>query len=65
MLLEPLLKQKSLGWDPKSLMILVSALWGHVSPLTLKVFLRGSIKVRDLVASITVKDGKPYEWRSE
>jgi len=65
MLLEPLLKQKSLGWDPKSLMILVSALWGHVSPLTLKVFLRGSIKVRDLLASITVKDGKPYEWRSE
>ncbi|HJT67137.1 MAG TPA: glycosyltransferase family A protein [Pyrinomonadaceae bacterium] len=65
MLLEPMLKQKSLGWNAKSLMILGSALWGHVSPITLKLFLRGSIRVRDLLASITVKDGKPYEWRSE
>jgi hypothetical protein len=46
-------------------MIFVSALWGHVSPLTLKAALRGSIRLRDLLASITVKDGKPYEWRSE
>jgi glycosyltransferase involved in cell wall biosynthesis len=65
MLLEPMLKQKSFDWDPRSLMILFSALWGHVSPLTLKLFLRGSIRVRDLLAGITVKDGKPYEWRSE
>ena len=65
MLLEPLLKQKSFKLDPKSLLIFGSALWGHVSPLTLKVALRGSIRIRDLLAGITVKDGKPYEWRSE
>jgi len=65
MLLEAMLEQKSFKWDPRSLMIFVSALWAHVSPLTLKVVLRGSIRVRDLLASITVKDGKPYEWRSE
>ena len=65
MLLQPMLKHKSLGWNPKSVMILASALWGHVSPFTLKLFLRGSIRVRDLLASVTVKDGKPYEWRSE
>jgi len=65
MLLEPMLRQKSIRWDPKSLLILLSALWGHVSPITLKFFLRGSIRVRDLLAGITVKDGKPYEWRSE
>lgn len=65
MLLEPLLRQKSFGWDPRSLMILFSALWGHVSPITLKFFLRGSIRIRDLFASIIVEDGKPYEWRSE
>jgi glycosyltransferase involved in cell wall biosynthesis len=64
-LLEPMLKQKSFGWDPRSLMIFFSALWGHVSPTTLKLFLRGLIRVRDLLASITVKDGRPYEWRSE
>jgi len=65
MLLQPMLKQKSLGWNPKTLMILGSALWGQVSPVTLKLFLRGSIRMRDLLAGITVKDGKPYEWRSE
>ena len=65
MLLQPMLKQKSVGWGPKSLAILGSAVWGHVSPITLKLFLRGSIRARDLLASITVKDGKPYEWRSE
>jgi len=64
-LLEPMLEKKSFKWDVKSLMIFTSALWGHVSPLSLKLFLRGSIRVRDLLASTIVKDGKPYEWRSE
>ncbi len=64
-LLQPMLEKKSLRWDIKNLMILGSALWGHVSPLSLKLFLRGSIRARDLVASIKVRDGKPYEWRSE
>ena len=65
MLLEPLLRHRSIGLDPKSLLILLSAFWGHVSPITLKFFLRGSIRIRDLLASITVRDGTPYEWRSE
>ena len=65
MLLQPMLEKKSLNWNPKSLMVLLSALWGEVNPLTLKLFLRGSIRLRDLLAGITVKDGKPYEWRSE
>lgn len=64
-LLQPILAQNSLNWDLKSLIVLISALWGHVSPRSLKAFLRGSIRTRDLLASITVKDGKPYEWRSE
>src|SRR5689334_11781622 len=60
MLLGPMLKQKSIGWGLKSSMILVSALWGHVSPFTLKLFLLGSIRSRYLLANVTVKDGKPY-----
>ena len=64
-LLEPLLERKSIKWNVKSLMIFTSALWGHVSPRSLKLCLRGSIKVRDLLAGMMVKDGKPYEWRSE
>jgi glycosyltransferase involved in cell wall biosynthesis len=65
MLLKPMLEKKSLKWDVKTLMILASALWGHVSPPTLRVFLRSSIRARDLLASVRVKDGRPYEWRLE
>jgi glycosyltransferase involved in cell wall biosynthesis len=65
MLLELILKNKSLHWDLKTLMILVSAIWGHVSPSTLRASLRTSIRVRDLLASMRIKDGVPYEWRIE
>jgi glycosyltransferase involved in cell wall biosynthesis len=65
MLLEPMLRHKSFKWEPTSLMVFAAALWGHVSPLTLKGFLRGSIRVRDWLASLAVRDGKPYEWRSK
>lgn len=63
MLLEPMLKKKALRWNPKTFMILVSAIWGHLSPPTLRVFLRSSIRARDLLANVRVKDGRPYEWR--
>ena len=65
MLLEPMLKKKSLKWNLKTLMILASAILGHISPSTLRVFLRSSIRARDLLASVRVKDGRPYEWRLE
>jgi len=65
MLLEPMLKKKSLKWNPKTLMILASAIWGHISPPSLRVFLRSSIRARDLLASVRVKDGRPCEWRLE
>jgi glycosyltransferase involved in cell wall biosynthesis len=64
-LLEPMLKKKSWKWDLKTLMILASATWGHISPSTLRVFLRSSIRVRDLVAGLRIKDGTPYEFRPE
>ncbi len=64
MLLEPILASRSLTWNPQTLMILLSAIWGHVNPPTLRAFLRLSIRVRDLLASVRVKDGRPCEWRS-
>jgi len=64
-LLEPMLQNKSLNWDMKTLMVLASAVWGHISPSTLRAFLRFSIHARDLLASVQVKDGRPYEWRLE
>ncbi|MCM3903547.1 MAG: glycosyltransferase [Pyrinomonadaceae bacterium] len=65
MLLEPMLQKKSLKWNLKTLMILAAAVLGHLSPSTLRVFLRSSIRTRDLLASVRVKDGRPYEWRLE
>ena len=65
MLLQPILKKKSLKWNAKTLMILASAVWGHISPPTLRTFLRSSIRARDLLASVRVKDGRPCEWRLE
>ena len=65
MLLEPMLRQQSLKWTPKTLMILASAVWGQLSPPTLRGFLRSSIRARDLLAGLRIKDGEPYEWRSE
>jgi glycosyltransferase involved in cell wall biosynthesis len=63
MLLQPLLEKKSLRWNLKTLMILASAFWGHINPPSLRAFLRSSIRARDLLASVRVKDGRPYEWR--
>ena len=64
-LLQPMFEKKSLKWNPKTLMILASAIWGHISPSTLRVFLRSSIRARDVAASVRIKDGIPYEWQSE
>lgn len=65
MLLESMLEKKSLKWTPKTLTIFASAVWGHVSPSTLRAFLRTSIRARDLLASVRIKDGRAYEWRLE
>ncbi len=63
--LEPMLQKKFPPSNPKTLMILASAVWGQLSPSTLRAFLRSSIRARDLLAGLLVKDGRAYEWRLE
>jgi glycosyltransferase involved in cell wall biosynthesis len=63
MLLRPMVEKKFLKLNPKTLMILAAAAWGNVSPSSLRVILRMSIRARDLLASVRVKDGRPCEWR--
>lgn len=63
-ILQPLLAN-SWHWNLKTVMYLISASWGRISPATLRLFLRSLIRTRDLLASFRVKDGKPYEWRLE
>jgi hypothetical protein len=62
-LMGPLLQKNIRPLNPKSLMILASAVWGQLSPSTLRAFLRLSIRARDLAAGLLVKDGRAYEWR--
>jgi glycosyltransferase involved in cell wall biosynthesis len=63
--LPDMLAIKSLKWNIKTLIALVSAAWGSMSPGSLRLFLRSFIRTRDLAASLRVKDGRPYEWRLE
>ncbi|HEV7744512.1 MAG TPA: glycosyltransferase family A protein [Pyrinomonadaceae bacterium] len=64
-LLGPMLRKKSLQWNPKTFVFLASALLGHCSAPSLRVLLRSFIRARDLFASLRVKDGRHYEWRTE
>jgi glycosyltransferase involved in cell wall biosynthesis len=63
--LSQILAQKSLKYDFQTLMALLSASLGSISPGTLRFLLRSLIHTRDFVASFHIRDGRPYEWRSE
>lgn len=60
-----LLAKKAITWDTRTLVTFASAYWGSVNPASLRFFLRSLIHARDLLASVRVKDGRSYEWRSE
>ena len=62
-ILPQMIAKESLGWNFHSLMALASASLGSLSPGTLRFFLRSLIRVRDRLAGLRVKDGRPYEWR--
>lgn len=64
-MLGPLLSRGSLACNRESLQTIVWAMWGSLSPRTLRASLRLLVRVRDLAASRRLKDGRPYEWRYE
>jgi hypothetical protein len=49
--------------SPSTLPVLLWAAWGSVSPGSLRLVLRGLIRVRDFAASVSIKGGRPLEWR--
>jgi hypothetical protein len=65
MILQPLLTTRPFKINAASLFTLTSATWGAVNPATLRIFLRSLLRARDFAAGLKVKDGQPYEWRSE
>lgn len=54
-------KASTLNWQ--TVVTLASASLGTLSPATLRLLLRSVIRARDGIARLTVKDGRPYEWR--
>jgi glycosyltransferase involved in cell wall biosynthesis len=63
--LKHMLNEPSLKWSPRTALTLASAGWGSLHPGSLKSFLRFLIHTRDAMASLKVKEGKPYRWRLE
>jgi glycosyltransferase involved in cell wall biosynthesis len=64
-ILGAMLAEKPLRLNPATLKTLTWASWGSLSPGSLRYFLRTMIRVRDLVIGLHIKNGRPYEWRSE
>ena len=62
-ILPEMVAKKSLSWNFQSLIALTSASLGSLSPGTLRFFLRSFIQVRDRLAGLLVKEGRPYQWR--
>jgi glycosyltransferase involved in cell wall biosynthesis len=55
---------ESRSWHPRYAAILAWAIWGEVSPSSLRGFLRGLTAARDRACGLWLRDGVPYEWRS-
>ena len=62
-ILPQLINSRVLRSNWKSLLALASGLVGSVSPRALRFGLRSFIRARDLIATSTVREGRPYEWR--
>jgi GT2 family glycosyltransferase len=49
--------------DPAWLRTLAWAMWGALSPGTLRTVLRAFVKIKDALAGARIKDGRAYRWR--
>ncbi|HEX8844402.1 MAG TPA: glycosyltransferase family A protein [Pyrinomonadaceae bacterium] len=63
--LRMLLKSGALGLNVEAIYTLLWAVWGRLSPGSLKTCLRCLIRARDLLAGRRLRDGGVYEWRFE
>jgi hypothetical protein len=55
----------SLALNRATALALLWAVWGDLSPSSLRLALRCLIYARDLTAGARLKDGRPHEWRFE
>lgn len=62
-ILGPLWRRGDLSWNLATVITIVWAVWGRLSPSSLRLALRCLIRTRDLLASRRLEDGRPHEWR--
>ena len=62
-ILPQLIRSQVLRPNWRSLLAIGSALGGRVSPGALRFVLRSCIRGRDLIAAMTIREGRPYDWR--
>jgi hypothetical protein len=60
--LRRLLRRGRLGWNRETAAVLFWALWGSISPSTLRACLRAVVRLRDRSAAQHFRDGSAYEW---
>lgn len=58
-----MIAKKFWHWDVGALTAIALSTWGNISPATLRHVLRFFIRMRDSLAGVVIKDGRPYEWR--
>jgi glycosyltransferase involved in cell wall biosynthesis len=63
--LNPLWRRGALAWNRATALALVWAVWGDLSPSSLRLCLRCLIRARDLVASRRLGKRRLHEWRFE
>jgi glycosyltransferase involved in cell wall biosynthesis len=61
--LRRLIGRARLGFNGESAAVLAWALWGSLSPASLRFVLRGVVKIRDRAVRGHFRDGQPQEWR--
>lgn len=61
--LRRLWRRSQLGWDRGSAAVLAWAVWGSVSPRSLRLALRTLIRLRDFSVRGRYRDGVAYPWR--
>lgn len=62
-ILKPMWQRGRISLDMVTMRATIWALWSGVSPRTLRKFLRGLVRVRDMRAGMILGDASAFEWR--
>ena len=53
------------AWNLTRMRLVIWGAWARTSPRTLRLLMRSSVRIRDFLAGLLIKEGRAYEWRFE